>query len=262
VRKSPAEACADKLIWRFSVMLICGMGIMLAWLWDHTLSLAVIGGAGSLWCVVAGFINYFFRDPDPNVPTDPNVVVAPAHGLVDVIDEVAGVEFMGECCRRISIFLSVFDVHVQYAPAAGRVVALEHRAGLFLNALNKESAHCNENVFIGIECRQRPGERVAVRQIAGVIARRIVNWVNLRDAVDAGQRLGLIQFGSRCDLYLPLTAQLQVQCGDRVIGGETVVGVVTAEQYVQIRPVPSNQAVTKASGAPRRLSRDSLRYPP
>jgi phosphatidylserine decarboxylase len=132
-------------------------------------------------------------------------------------------EFLGGPCRRISIFLSVLDVHVQNAPVAGKIAFVKHRSGQFLSALKTESAEFNESVLIGIESLEQPGERMAVRQIAGVIARRIVSWVGVGDTVARGQRLGLIQFGSRCDLFLPLTAQIQVKPGDRVVSGETVV---------------------------------------
>jgi phosphatidylserine decarboxylase len=171
----------------------------------------------------SAFTFYFFRDPEPRVPAAPEAMVAPAHGLVDCVDETTEPEFLGGACRRISIFLSVLDVHVQNAPVAGKIAFVKHRPGQFLNALKTESAESNESVHIGIESLEQPDERMAVRQIAGVIARRIVSWVSVGDTVARGQRLGLIQFGSRCDLYLPLTAQIRVQPGDRVVAGETVV---------------------------------------
>jgi phosphatidylserine decarboxylase len=123
------------------------------------------------------------------------------------------------------MFLSIFDVHVQYAPVAGRVVLLRHTAGQFLNAIKAESAAHNENVLIGYESGEQPGEKVGVRLIAGLIARRIVPWVAEGDVVARGERASLIQFGSRCDLYLPLSAQIAVKIGDHVRGGETVVAV-------------------------------------
>ena len=149
------------------------------------------------WILFSAVTFYFFRDPEPRVPTDPEAVVAPAHGLVDCVDETTEPEFMGGPCRRISIFLSVFDVHVQNAPVAGKIAFAKHRPGQFLSALKTESAQFNESVLIGIESLEQPGERMAVRQIAGVIARRIVTWVGVGDTVARGQRLGLIQFGSR-----------------------------------------------------------------
>ena len=206
------------------------LGWLLVWLAGGALALwlkssfAVVALAvAAIWILFSVFTLYFFRDPTPHVPTAPGAVVAPAHGLVDCVDEAAEPQFMGSACRRLSIFLSVFDVHVQNAPVAGRIVFLRYQPGQFLSALKTESARCNENVLIGIESSERPGERIAVRQIAGLLARRVVPWVNVGDSVARGQRLGLIQYGSRCDLYLPLSAQVTVKPGDKVVGGETVV---------------------------------------
>ena len=149
---------------------------------------------------------------------------------MDCVDETTEPEFVGGACRRISIFLSIFDVHVQNAPVAGKITFIKRRPGRFLSALKTESAEFNESVLIGIESLEQPGEHMAVRQIAGVIARRIVSWVGVGDTVARGQRLGLIQFGSRCDLYLPLTANIRVQSGDRVVAGETVVATRIANK--------------------------------
>lgn len=176
-----------------------------------------------LWLLFAIFSINFFRDPDPMVPADPRAIVAPGHGLVDVIDETTEHEFMGGPCRRISIFLSIFDVHIQNAPVAGAVAYLKHRPGKFLNAMKTESSTENENVLIGFESSEQPGEKIGVRLIAGLLARRIIPWVVVGDVLNRGDRISLIQFGSRVDLYLPLTTQIRIKLGDRVKGGETVV---------------------------------------
>jgi phosphatidylserine decarboxylase len=160
------------------------------------------------------------------------------------VDETTEPEFLDGPCRRISIFLSVFDVHVQNAPVAGKVAFVKHRPGQFLSAFKTESAKCNENVLVGIESLEQPGERMAVRQIAGLIARRIVSWVGVGETVARGQRLGLIQFGSRCDLYLPLTAQIQVKPGDRVVGGETVVATRVSAKHKPNEAGVSLQSLT------------------
>jgi phosphatidylserine decarboxylase len=171
----------------------------------------------------AAFAFYFFRDPDPLVPTASDLVVAPAHGKVDAIDTVTEPEFMGGECQRISIFLSIISVHVQYAPVTGRIALFKHNPGQYLNALKAESARFNENVLIGLESAEPRGERIGVRLVAGVIARRIVPWVNENDAVQRGDRISLIQFGSRVDVYLPRRAKIKVQLGDAVAGGETAI---------------------------------------
>jgi phosphatidylserine decarboxylase len=206
------------------------LGWLLLWLAGAVLALWLKSSFGvvalavaCVWILFSVFTLYFFRDPEPRVPAAAEAVVAPAHGLVDCVEESTELEFMGGSCRRVSIFLSVFDVHVQNAPVAGKIAFLKYQPGQFLSALRTESAKHNENMLIGIESSERPGERIAVRQIAGLLARRVVSWINVGDIVTRGQRLGLIQYGSRCDLYLPLTAQIRVTPGDRVVSGGTVV---------------------------------------
>jgi len=183
------------------------------------LTWALIG----LWAAFVGFTFYFFRDPDPLVPTGPNLVIAPGHGKVDAIDTITEADFMGGECRRISMFLSVIDIHVQYAPAAGRIGYFKHTPGQFLNAMKADSAKFNENVLIGFDLSEPPGRKIGIRLIAGLIARRIVPWIDEDDVVQRGERISLIQFGSRVDVYLPLRAEIRINLGDRVIGGETVI---------------------------------------
>ncbi len=179
-----------------------------------------------VWLLFVVFTLYFFRDPEARVPADRRMVVSPAHGKIDMIDEVDEPQFMGGRCKRISIFLSVFDVHVQNAPVAGRIAYFKYTEGKFLNALNSESATQNENVMLGIESSERPGEKIGVKLLAGLIARRIVPFVAVDEAIVRGQRISLIQFGSRTDLYLPLSAQVRVQLGERAVGGETIMAAL------------------------------------
>ena len=175
-----------------------------------------------LWVLFVVFTFYFFRDPDPLPPTGPGLVIAPGHGKVDTIDTTTEAEFMGGECRRISIFLSVFDVHVQNAPVTGRVAFFKHSPGQYLNAINADCAKSNENVFIGIESVDPRETKIGVRLIAGLIARRIVPFVAQNDAMLRGERISLIQFGSRVDIYLPMNTKVKVQLGDRVVGGLSV----------------------------------------
>ncbi len=175
-----------------------------------------------LWVLFTLFTFYFFRDPDPMTPTGPNLVIAPGHGTVDVIDTTTETQFMGGECQRVSIFLSVFNVHVQNAPVTGRVAFFKHTPGQYLNAMRTDSAQFNENVLIGIDSVETRGEKIGVRLIAGLIARRIIPWIGENDAVQRGERISLIQFGSRVDVYLPSRAKIKVQLGDKVTGGETV----------------------------------------
>lgn len=184
---------------------------------------ALAGTLIGLWILFVIFCLNFFRDPDPLVPSDAKTILSPAHGKVDVIDETTELEFLGGPCRRISIFLSVFDVHIQNAPVAGQIAYLKHTPGKFMNAMKTECSTANENVLIGFASSEQPGEKVAVRLVAGLLARRIVPWITLQDTVARGERTSLIQFGSRVDLFLPLSATIRVRLGDRVKGGETIV---------------------------------------
>jgi phosphatidylserine decarboxylase len=176
-----------------------------------------------IWVLFAAFTLYFFRDPNPEAPNIPNAIVAPAHGKVDLIDDTTEMEFVGGPCRRISIFLSVFDVHVQRAPLSGRIAYLRHTPGKFLSATRCDCALHNENTLIGIEPAAYPGKKVAVRQIAGLIARRILTWVEPGAKVPRGERIGLIQYGSRVEIFLPMDVKIHARLGDRVRGGETVI---------------------------------------
>ena len=201
------------------------IALLVAAILGKTIGALILGGVGvlaCLWVLFALFTIYFFRDPEPMVPAGANLVIAPGHGKVDAVDATTEPDFMGGDCQRISIFLSVIDIHVQNAPVTARVAFFKHTPGQYLNALNADSAKFNENVLIGLEAVEPPGEKVGVRLIAGLIARRIVPWVGQNDTVQRGERISLIQFGSRVDVYLSPKAKIKVKLGDRVVGGETV----------------------------------------
>lgn len=179
-----------------------------------------------IWIAFSLFTLYFFRDPTPRPPEGENLILSPAHGKVDVIDTVAEPQFMGGECRRISVFLSVIDVHVQNAPVTGRVLFMKYTRGEFMNAIRTECAAHNENVLLGFGATEPKGLRMAVRLIAGVIARRIVPYVKEGDEVRKGDRLSLIQFGSRADIYLPMNTNIKVKLGDKVVGGVSVIAAL------------------------------------
>lgn len=211
-----------RIVWRASVLFLgATMGAFIATALGKCMALPIIGVL-SIWLLFHLFTMYFFRDPNPRVPQTAGVVVAPAHGKVDTIEEMDEPEVMGGQCHRISIFLSIFDVHVQNAPVAGKIELVRHCPGQFLNAMKMASGTQNENLLVGFQSLEQPDEKIGVRLIAGFIARRIVAWVQPGDEVARGERIGLIQFGSRCDLYLPFTFQILVKQGDRVVGGETI----------------------------------------
>lgn len=220
IHSGKASQAAQRILFIAAVVgLLLALGLRLAGAtWNITAN--VVAG---LFLVFTAFTMYFFRDPDAQPPADTDAIVAPAHGKVDVIDEMDEPEVMGGRCRRISIFLSVFDVHVQQSPVSGRLIHREHHSGQFLNALKLESAALNENVLLGFESEEPQMRRVGVRLIAGLIARRILPWAQVDKPVRKGDRISLIQFGSRVDLYLPMEAEITVQLGTRVIGGQTIV---------------------------------------
>jgi len=206
-----------------AIVLGIGLGVVLP---SRPIAAAVAAG---LFAIFAAFTVYFFRDPTARVPSTTGAIVAPAHGLVDVIEEFDEPKVLHGRCRRISIFLSVFDVHVQQSPVTGRVCFLEHTPGKYLNAMKSDCAIHNENVLVGFETKEPanlPGGRMAVRLIAGLIARRIIPWVTPGGEVSKGQRIALIQFGSRADIYLPLEVKVTIKTGDRVVGGETIIAQV------------------------------------
>jgi phosphatidylserine decarboxylase len=181
---------------------------------------------GVLWLLFAIFTFNFFRDPEARVPAGKNLVLAPAHGTVDVVDETTEPEFLGGKCQRVSIFLNVFDVHIQKAPLSGKLVFHKHQDGQYLSATRSDCGTFNENVLLGFIPADAPAQKLGVRLIAGLIARRIIVWAAAGETVAAGERISLVQFGSRADIYLPLTASLRVKLGDKMVGGETVLATL------------------------------------
>jgi phosphatidylserine decarboxylase len=188
-----------------------------------TIIAAVTSVLVGLWILFAVFTLYFFRDPTPKTPSIPNAIVSPAQGTVDLIDETTEPLFMGGRCKRISIFLSVVDVHIQRAPITGQITFMKHTLGKFLSATKSDCGAHNENVLMGIEPADYPGQKLALRLIAGLIARRIVPWVAQGEKITRSERISLIQYGSRCDLYLPLSTKILAKLGDKVKVGETIV---------------------------------------
>jgi phosphatidylserine decarboxylase len=162
----------------------------------------------------------FFRDPNRPVPADPNLIVAPADGTVRDIAELDEKEVLETKTRRVGIFLSIFDVHTNRAPIDGRVIYRQHHEGLCLDARDPDCPEKNEAMTWAFE---NPRGVIVVRQLTGAIARRIVAWANVGDELKKGERFGMIRFGSRTELYLPLDAEILVKTGDHVSGGSTVI---------------------------------------
>ncbi len=196
---------------------LMGAAALLAWL------------AGPLWAVppllLSVFLLWFFRDPERIIPDIPKAVVSPADGKVTNVSPVT----VGETRYvRISIFLNVFDVHVNRSPIAGVVRDIRYQKGKFLNAMNETCAELNEQNTVTVEGQ---GERVVFKQIAGLLARRIVFTKKVGDQVARGERVGLIKFGSRTDVLLDTSASLQIRVGDRVKGGSTVLALLNSVSH-------------------------------
>jgi len=185
-----------------------GLGVLalvLGWNW-----------AGGILVFLAAFVLYFFRDPERVVPSDPAVVVSPADGRVmEIVDQAMG----SRLGRRVSIFLAIWDVHVNRAPLAGRICKLEYRPGRFLAAMRSRASAENEQNVIHLSTER--GE-IVLKQIAGWIARRVLCWKAEGETVALGERVGMIRFGSRVDIWLPLEAEIIVRPGQHVAGGSSI----------------------------------------
>jgi phosphatidylserine decarboxylase len=169
------------------------------------------------------FSLWFFRDPERVPPEDPTLAVSPADGVVTGVDEVNEEQFFKCRMRRISIFLSVFDVHVNRTPIEGEVLFTEACGGIYLDARKPEASLLNESLFWVIGSRESLDRAVGVKQITGAIARRIVPWARLGEVLERGERFGMIRFGSRTDFYCPIDTEVLVVIGQKVKGGETAV---------------------------------------
>ena len=166
------------------------------------------------------FVTWFFRDPERRIPNEPNVIVSPADGkITEIVTENEPIN--GKLCKRVTIFLSVFNVHVNRVPIEGTIEDIRYNPGKFLAAFNPKASMDNEQNLILINNGRT---HIFVKQIAGLIARRIVCWPKKGDHYESGQRYGLIRFGSRVDILLPENTKLSITCGDKVSGGKSIIG--------------------------------------
>jgi phosphatidylserine decarboxylase len=167
---------------------------------------------------------WFFRNPKRISPTAPGLIVSPADGTITSIDEIEHDDFIGGPAIQIGIFLSVFNVHINRTPVAGRVIGLKYRKGKYLNAMRPESAKLNEQLAVRLQEQEAPYRRFVVRQITGAIARRIVCWLKPGDELARGEQFGMIKLGSRTELVMPREPGLTVHAkiGDKIQAGTTV----------------------------------------
>lgn len=174
--------------------------------------------------ILTAFVSWFFRNPPRVIPQGPGLVVSPGDGKVLAVEQEFEPRYLKERAVRISIFLNVFDVHINRIPCEGIIEDVQYQPGLFLVASKPQATLKNEQNAVMIKTVK--GAKVLCVQVAGLIARRIVWWVNPKDRAVRGERYGLIRFGSRMDTYLPLDTAIKVAVGDRVKGGETILGVL------------------------------------
>jgi len=183
-----------------------------------------VGAAGAVpLFVLAAFFLYFFRDPDRVSPQDPSLVLSPADGRVLVAGPADPAAAPPGDWKQISIFLSPIDVHVNRSPVSGRVTKVDFRKGKFLPAYHRDAAAANERSEVWVD---HGGVHVVFRQIVGILARRVVCRVQPGSQLKAGERFGIMKFGSRMDVFLPANAELKVSIGDAVVGGVTVIAVL------------------------------------
>ncbi len=203
--------------WKF-VAIFGAITLVLFWIWDP---LGWLGLGLTVWCY------YFFRDPKRAVPQNAGLLVSPADGVVSLIERAVPPPELGmgpEALIRVSVFMSVFNCHVNRAPIAGKITAVAYRPGTFVNASLDKASTDNERNALAIEMAD--GRTIAVVQIAGLVARRIMCWKAPGDVVRTGERFGLIRFGSRLDVYLPEGVQPQVALGQTMCAGETVLALI------------------------------------
>jgi phosphatidylserine decarboxylase len=188
---------------------------------------AALLGLVNLWLaippvILGAFFLWFFRDPERTIPDGPGVVVSPADGKVTAVSQITQ---DGQQKSRVSIFLNIFDVHVNRSPIGGTITALSYQKGKFGNAMSADSSDANEQNIVTVK---GDGQTVVFKQIAGLLARRIVFNPRTGDSLERGQRVGLIKFGSRVDVVLDDTVDIRVKVGDRVCGGSSILGVLRA----------------------------------
>ncbi|NOR44675.1 MAG: phosphatidylserine decarboxylase family protein [Candidatus Delongbacteria bacterium] len=209
-----------KIFW---IVLVIGVILFLQMKFPDEISYVIMAILG--FAVVVFFFSFwFFRDPDrwPDLEEENDrAIIAPADGTVIKVDQYLDEEYRMEESQRVSIFMSVFNVHVNRYPVKGKVEYVNYKKGKFMAAWNDKASEYNEQAVVGVNAN---GNQVTIKQIAGLIATRIVCYADVGDEVEQAQKLGLIKFGSRVDIILPDETDIKVKVGDRVKAGETVIG--------------------------------------
>lgn len=208
----------DFTLWKDGSMIFVSLlyiAAIFGWLyWPSVYTLIIFTFLLGVWLLVV----WFFRNPTRQVVDESGVVVGPGDGKVVAIEKEKETRYLNKEVIRISIFLNVTDVHIQRAPLGGKITMVDHQPGKFLQAFKPEASDVNEYVAMQVETKYGT---ILMKQIAGILARRCVNFAQVGDEIATGQRFGLIKFSSRVDLFLPPGAEILVKVGDRVTGGRT-----------------------------------------
>ena len=196
--------------------------ILFSWFFitDYTIKFSILGG----YALIFFLIIQFFRYPQRTVNQNENVILSPADGKICVIKETFEKEYLKAKCLQVSIFMSPTNVHINWIPIPGQVTYMKHKDGEFYAAFKDKSAEENERTTTAVKITD--GREIVMSQVAGAMARRIINYVKVGDNVNQSTELGFIRFGSRVDLYLPLDTKLQVQINDKVKGSQTIIGTI------------------------------------
>ena len=199
------------------------VGTLLAWklfeLWE-------LLAAGGIVIIVVIFTLYFFRDPRREVPTEEGIIISPADGRIISVQEMFS-PFSKERVTKLAIYLSLWDVHINRIPVSGKVTMVDYKPGRFYPAFESKASERNEHTIVGIKGK---AGLFYIKQIAGMVARRIVCRLQVGDTVTLGEEFGTIKFGSRVEVYLPLSVDVRVNKGDKVKAGETIIGVIYHDQ--------------------------------
>jgi len=208
------------------ILIFSGLALTIVSMWGATrFNSYWLFVLSAVFALLTLFTTFFFRDPDRTCQVEPNLLVAPADGKIVDISEVPHHPFVGGPAIKISIFLSVIDVHVNRIPATGVIDYVKYNPGKFFPAYEEKASELNEQTEIGMTSES--GHKLVFKQIAGIIARRIVCRLNEKDTVTVGRRFGMIRFGSRTDLIIPADSRLEISLDDQVYGGQTVMGYLS-----------------------------------
>ncbi len=205
----------------YATAILAGL-ILISWFFikDQSLKLGVLASASLIYFLVI----QFFRYPQRTIITDSNVILSPADGKICDIRETIENEYLKTKCLQVSIFMSPTNVHINWMPVPGIVTYMKHKDGEFYAAFKDKSAEENERTTTAVKIND--GREIVMRQVAGAMARRIINYVAVGDRVDQTTELGFIRFGSRVDLYLPLDTRLKIKLNDKVVGSQTIIGEI------------------------------------